>query len=95
MSIRNLTEVIHDRNSVIDLFDSQQGGAGIARPLVAGDDGENFEMSAEFMPKQFVCDFGDGRPHCLYKCGFDTRNRSDTFDRDRLLELLYSRLELV
>lgn len=95
VSIRDLTEVVHDGNSVVDVFDSQEGGAGIARLLVADGDGENFQTAVELMREQFACDCGDGCPLCLYQYGCDTRNRSDTFDRDRLLELLDGRLELV
>lgn len=96
VSIRDLTEVVHDGSSMVDVFDSQEGGAGIARLLVSNGDGNNFETAIDLMHSQFACDCGNGCPLCLYQYGCDTYNQSDTFDRDRIVELLDGKdLELV
>jgi hypothetical protein len=96
VSIRDLTEVVHDGSSMVDVFDSQEGGAGIARLLVSDGDGDNFETAIDLMRSQFACDCGNGCPLCVYQYGCDTYNQSDTFDRGRIAELLDdSYLELV
>lgn len=96
VSIRDLTEVVHDQTAVVDVFDSQEGGAGIASLLIADGSGENFQTAIELMADQLICDCGDGCPLCLYQYGCDTRNRRETFDRDRLVDLLANQdLELV
>ena len=88
VSIRDLAEVVHENDTMVDIFDSQEGGAGIAQLLIDGDSGENFETAVELILEQFECDCGGGCPLCLYQYGCDTRNRSETFDRDGLLAIL-------
>ncbi|MFC4440495.1 MULTISPECIES: DEAD/DEAH box helicase [Natrialbaceae] len=99
VSIRELTEVVHDgEKTAVDLFDSQEGGADVARLLVAegGERHENFQTAVDLLTDHFHCDCDTGCPLCLYQYGCDTRNRDDTFDRDSILTTLTeSPVELV
>jgi len=91
VSIRDLTEVTHgDNSSAVDVFDAQEGGGGVARLLVTESTSQrsNFETAVELLETHLHCDCDDGCPLCLYQYGCDTRNRSDTFDRDGVVELL-------
>jgi hypothetical protein len=91
VSIRDLTEVTHgDDSSGVDVFDAQEGGGGVARLLVTESTGQrsNFETAVELLETHLDCDCDGGCPLCLYQYGCDTRNRSDTFDRDGVVELL-------
>jgi ATP-dependent helicase YprA (DUF1998 family) len=88
VSIRDLTEVVHEASSMVDVFDAQEGGAGIAHLLVAGSDTENFDTAIRLMRDHLACDCGDGCPLCLYQYGCATRNQSDAFDREGVVDLL-------
>lgn len=87
VSIRDLSEVVHDESTAVDIFDSQEGGAGVAQLLV-DQDTENFATAVEIMRDHFECDCSNGCPLCLYQYGCATRNRSDTFARDSVVDLL-------
>lgn len=89
VSIRDISEVVHDGSmSAVDVFDSQEGGAGIARLLVSDTDGENFQRALELMREHLECDCADGCPLCLYQYGCDTRNQGESFDLSQVVELL-------
>jgi hypothetical protein len=91
VSIRDLTEVTHEsETTAVDIFDSQEGGGGVAQLLVAGSisDRSNFETAVELLETHLKCDCESGCPLCLYQYGCDTRNRDETFDRDGVVELL-------
>lgn len=91
VSIRDLTEVTHDGDSTaVDVFDAQEGGSGVARLLVSGatSDTDNFATAIDLIETHIDCDCDDGCPLCLYQYGCDTRNRSDTFDKEGIVEML-------
>jgi len=89
VSIRELSEVVHD-DGVVDLFDAQEGGAGVTRLLFeAGPGGQDtLRQAINLLQKHFQCDCEDGCPLCLYQYGCDTHNRGSTFDREGLFERL-------
>jgi len=89
VSIRELSEVVHG-DGVVDLFDVQEGGAGVTRLLFeAGPDGQGtLQRAIDLLQKHFECDCEDGCPLCLYQYGCDTHNRGSTFDREGLFEWL-------
>ena len=88
VSVRNLSEVVHD-DGVVNLFDAQEGGAGVTRLLFEGGDGrQNFEQAISILREHFRCDCEDGCPLCLYQYGCDTHNQGRSFDRGGLFERL-------
>jgi hypothetical protein len=89
VSIRELSEVVHGEG-VVDLFDAQEGGAGVTRLLFeAGPGGrDTLQQAIDLLQKHFQCDCEDGCPLCLYQYGCDTHNRGSTFDREGLFERL-------
>jgi ATP-dependent helicase YprA (DUF1998 family) len=89
VSIRELSEVVHG-DGVVDLFDAQEGGAGVTRLLFeAGPGGQDtLRQAIELLQKHFQCDCEDGCPLCLYQYGCDTHNRGSTFDREGLFDRL-------
>ncbi|SFT09687.1 DEAD/DEAH box helicase [Halostagnicola kamekurae] len=88
VSIRELSEVVHG-DGVVDLFDAQEGGAGVTGLLFESGDGrENFEQAISLLREHFQCDCDDGCPLCLYQYGCDTHNRGSSFDREGLFERL-------
>jgi hypothetical protein len=90
VSVRDLTEVTHGDQSVVDIFDAQEGGDGVARLLVADSATEqsNFKTAVNLIETHFSCDCDGGCPLCLYQYGCDTKNQSDTFDKTGVADLL-------
>jgi ATP-dependent helicase YprA (DUF1998 family) len=91
VNIRDLTEVTHDDDSsAVDVFDAQEGGGGVAQLLVTDSVSErsNFQTAVDLLTTHLECDCDSGCPLCLFQYGCDTRNRSDTFDRDGVVQLL-------
>lgn len=88
VSVRELSEVVHG-DGVVDLFDAQEGGAGVTGLLFEGrDDRRNFEQAISLLRQHFQCGCEDGCPLCLYQYGCDTHNRGRSFDREGLFERL-------
>lgn len=88
VSIRELSEVVHD-DGVVDLFDAQEGGAGVTRLLLEeGADRQNLEHAIELLRQHFECDCEDGCPLCLYQHGCDRHNQGQSFDRPGLFDRL-------
>jgi hypothetical protein len=91
VSIRDLTEVTHDGDSsAVDVFDAQEGGSGVAQLLVSNSAAEqtNFQTAIDLLTTHLDCECDSGCPLCLFQYGCDTRNRSDTFDRGGVVQLL-------
>lgn len=88
VSVRELSEVVHG-DGVVDLFDAQEGGAGVTGLLFESGDGRrNFEQAIALLRTHFQCDCDDGCPLCLYQYGCDTHNRGGSFDREGLFDRL-------
>jgi len=79
-----------DDSSAVDVFDAQEGGGGVAQLLVTDSVSErsNFQTAVDLLTTHLECDCDSGCPLCLFQYGCDTRNRSDTFDRDGVVQLL-------
>jgi len=86
VNIRELDETTADDH--VDLLDSQEGGANVAKLLVERDAGDfrNFERAMELVRDHFVCDCEDGCPLCLYQYGCDEKNQPRSFARDSVLD---------
>lgn len=78
--IRDVSEHVGDDH--VDVFDSQEGGAAVARQLVQERDGKfrNFATAMEMLETQLRCDCTEGCPRCVYQYGCAERNQPQTFD---------------
>ncbi|MWG36099.1 DEAD/DEAH box helicase [Halomarina oriensis] len=91
VTIRELAE--HVGEDQVDIFESQEGGADVARLLFEQSGGEfrAFDRGVNLMREQFDCDCENGCPSCLYQYGCDVRNDQRSFDRDGLRPILEGR----
>jgi hypothetical protein len=88
VTIRELSEHVDEEH--VDVFESQEGGADVARLLFERSDGafRSFQRGIDLVRDQFDCDCEHGCPACLYQYGCDVRNDQRTFARNRFRDLL-------
>lgn len=87
VDIREVSESVEE--SATYVFDSQEGGAEIARILIEEEDGSfpRFEEAMELVRDHFDCECDSGCPLCVYQYGCDRQNRPDSIDRTVIQEL--------
>ena len=94
VGIRDVPESIEEDGTFI--YDSEAGGAGIAR-LLTMHDGEayhKFNRAIELMKENFECECDGGCPFCIYQYQCTNRNDPHTLDKDAVLDLLDQGLKL-
>ncbi len=96
VSVRQVPESIEDEGTLV--YDSDEGGSGIT-VLLTQDDGEKFEraikiMRDAFSPDESKCNCENGCPFCIYQYGCVKQNDPESFDKDKLLDLLAHDLHL-
>lgn len=94
VTIRDINEYVGTDH--VDVFDSQEGGAAVARQVIREQHGDyqNFQTALSLIETQFNCNCDDGCPRCLYQYGCAERNDPNSLERETAFDLVSSGLGL-
>lgn len=97
LSVRNINELLHEREREVYIYDATPGGSGVCELLVKtqGGDYHNFTTALEVIEALVSnCDCADGCPHCLYQYGCHNWNQPTTLSRHSLWAFMLKGLSL-